>query len=115
MTQPTEPTAGAEPAEGRTDLDIPGADVAGALSDSRDTAPPAPERVRDIFNGPVDEPLPPTDPGRPEDPRPLDTPPSNETERRDELADRVGSGTPSPAGRDAPDLGPSIDIPDVKM
>jgi hypothetical protein len=111
MTQPVEPTSGSEPAEGRTDLDVPGADVGGPLSDSADTTPPPTDRVRELFT----EPSPPTEPGRPEERDPLDVPPSNETERRDELADRVGSGTPSPAGRDAPDLGPSIEVPDVKM
>ncbi|TAK00914.1 MAG: hypothetical protein EPO36_06915 [Chloroflexota bacterium] len=38
-----------------------------------------------------------------------------ETERRDELADRVGSGGPSPAGRDRPDLLPDVEPPELPM
>lgn len=74
-----------DPAEGRTDLDLPGA-----------------ERGR-----PAD--VPPTNRA----PRPRgDAPDSPEAERRDELADRVGVGGPSPAGRDRPDVLPDVEPPD---
>jgi hypothetical protein len=36
----------------------------------------------------------------------------SELERRDKLAERVGSGTPSPAGRDRPDVLPDVEVPD---
>jgi hypothetical protein len=75
------------PAEGRADLDVPGADRANQPSDN-------PE-------GPI---------GTAQPARDLDADP--EAERRDELADRVGVGMPSPAGRDRSDLLPDVDVPD---
>jgi hypothetical protein len=39
------------------------------------------------------------------------TPQDPETERRDELADRVGTGRPSVAGSDRPDLVTDTDVP----
>lgn len=81
-----------DPAEGRPDLDLPGADHGqpgdpGAVpgGDPADGAP-------DLREGPA----------------------SPEAERRDELADRVGSGTPSPAGRDRPDLLPDVEPPEAQ-
>ena len=41
-----------------------------------------------------------------------DQPDSRERERRDELADRVGVGMPSPAGQDRSDLLPDVEVPD---
>lgn len=72
---------GQDPAEGRADLDLPGADRE-----------------------------PPTDTGPGGDtPGVSGTP---EADRRDELADRVGSGSASPAGRDRPDVLPDVEVPD---
>lgn len=85
MTSPERPTPGMTPAEGRDDLGLPGADTGDT---PRQTPPP--------------------DGGdhRPQDP---------ETERRDELADRVGTGRPSIAGSDRPDLITDTDVPDGQM
>jgi len=78
------------PAEGRTDLEIPGAD-----QDMPSESPEGPlgveQATRDIGQ---------------------DVPDSPEGERRDELADRVGVGMPSPAGRDRPDVLPDVEVPD---
>ncbi|HEY2915823.1 MAG TPA: hypothetical protein VGI98_01280 [Candidatus Limnocylindrales bacterium] len=74
------------PAEGRTDLDLPGAET--GLPSNKPEGPIGIEQpARDIAEDP-------------------------ETERRDELADRVGVGMPSPAGRDQSDLLPDVDVPD---
>jgi hypothetical protein len=75
------------PAEGRNDLDLPGADRGGPAGGPGDR--------------PIDRPV----PGRDDHGNP-------EAERRDELAQRVGSGTPSPAGRDRPDVLPDVEVPD---
>lgn len=79
-----------DPAEGRTDLDLPGA-----------------ERGR-----PADVPPTATPPGEGAPGSRGDAPHSPEAQRRDELADRVGVGGPSPAGRDRPDVLPDVDPPD---
>lgn len=79
------------PAEGRTDLDIPGADQADAPSESPQGPLGVEQPTRDIGQH---------------------VPSSPETERRDELADRVGVGMPSPAGRDRPDVLPDVEVPD---
>ena len=73
--------------------------------------------------GPYDTPV-----GRPEDPggpgKPLANPgdlrdpdpaPDEELYRRDELADRAGAGSPSPAGRDRPDLLTGVEPPELPM
>ena len=41
-----------------------------------------------------------------------DQPDSRERERRDELADHIGVGMPSPAAQDRPDLLPDVEVPD---
>jgi hypothetical protein len=55
-------------------------------------------------------------PGRPGD-RP-ETPgrsPSDEEERRDDLAERTRSGEPMPAGEGSPDVLPEVEIPEHHM
>jgi len=92
MTQLERPTPGMAPAEGRDDLAVPGADVSGPPSEHPEAPLPGIQPVRDIASEPA-----------------------TETERRDELADRVGVGMPSPAGRDKPDLLPDVEVPDEQM
>jgi hypothetical protein len=75
------------PAEGRTDLDVPGADRTGPPSANPEGPIGVEQPMRDIGADP-------------------------EADRRDELADRVGVGMPSPAGRDRSDLLPDVDVPD---
>jgi hypothetical protein len=87
----SEQTAGVQPAEGRDDLEIPGADVSGPPSEHPDAPLPGAQPLRDIAEEPA-----------------------GELERRDELADQVGVGMPSPAGRDA-DVKPDVEIPDEQM
>lgn len=82
------------PAEGRNDLDLPGADHVGPPSEKPEGPIGIEQPMRDI--------------GQP-DPSPSEDP---EVERRDELAERVGVGMPSPAGRDQSDLLPDVDVPD---
>lgn len=91
MTTPNRPTPGMDPAEGRDDLGIPGADTPG---DEPDVQTPG------GLGGP--EGKVPGGEGR-------------ERERRDELADRVGSGGPSAAGGGRPDLIGGTDVPDGQM
>ena len=76
------------PAEGRADLDLPGADV-GPPSESPEGPIGVGQPARDIGDEP-----------------------ESEGERRDNLADRVRVGMPSPAGRDRPDVLPDVDVPD---
>lgn len=85
---------GLDPAEGRTDLGLPGADRASTPGPSG-----IPGNAPDV-RGP--------DAGDPE------APPSPEAERRDELAERVGTGGPSPAGRDRPDVLPDVEPPEAQ-
>jgi hypothetical protein len=83
------------PAEGRADLDLPGADHGHAV---REHGPAAEEAG---------------DPTRPDVPVPAPGQPSTpEAGRRDELADRVAAGMPSPAGRDRPDVLPDVEVPE---
>lgn len=83
MSIPNRPTPGMEPAEGRDDLGIPGADTG--------------------------------EPNETPGSGPTDVPAGRETERRDELADRTGTGRPSPAGGDRPDLITGTDVPEGQM
>jgi hypothetical protein len=78
------------PTEGRTDQDIPAVDRTGPPSGNPEGPIGVEQPTRDIG----------------------DQPDSRERERRDELADRVGVGMPSPAGRDQPDLLPDVEVPD---
>jgi hypothetical protein len=77
------------PAEGRTDLDLPGAD-AGAPSDRPDGPIGVEQQLRDLG----------------------DQPDSRDGDRRDELADPVGIGMPSPAGQTRSDVLPDVEVPD---
>jgi hypothetical protein len=77
------PPLGTDPAEGRDDLGLPGADRAG---DGLDL--PRPDRHGE---------------GNPE------------TERRDDLADRVENGQPGAAGSTDSDLRPDVEVPDEQM
>ena len=52
-------------------------------------------------------------PGGLRDPNPV--PDDEELRRRDELADRAGAGSPSPAGRDRPDLLPDVEPSELPM
>jgi hypothetical protein len=79
------------PAEGRTDLDIPGADHADLPSESPEGPLGIEQPTRDIGQPVADSP---------------------EIERPDELADRVGVGMPSPADHDRPDVLPDVEVPD---
>lgn len=91
MTDIDRPTPGTAPTEGRNDLPLPGA---GTPSDAIDTPIPGPAGpLRDIGDQPEDR----------------------ETQRRDELADRVGVGMPTPAGSVRPDVLPDVDPPDRPM
>jgi hypothetical protein len=93
MTQLRGPASGGtQPAEGRDDLDIPGADVSGPPSEHPDAPVPGIQPTRDI----------------------ADQPDSPERQRRDELADRVGVGMPGPASNE-PDVLPDVDVPDGQM
>jgi hypothetical protein len=87
QTEDATMTENRPPAEGRTDIDVPGANRAGPPSENPEGPIGVEQPMRDIAEDP-------------------------ETERRDELADRVGVGMPSPAGRDQSDLLPDIDVPD---
>ena len=82
--------------------------------DPRDQRRPGPN------DGPVGHPEDPGGPGAPvpnpgglRDPNP--SPDDEELRRRDELADRAGAGSPSPAGRDRPDLLPDSEPPELPM
>jgi len=44
-----------------------------------------------------------------------DQPVSRESERRDELADRVGVEMPGAGASDGPDVLPDVDVPDGQM
>ena len=91
MTDIERPTPGMSPAEGRNDLPLPGA---GTPSDAIDGPLPGPGGpLRDLGD-------------QPDDP---------ETQRRDELADRVGVGMPSPAGQTRPDVLPDVETPTRPM
>jgi hypothetical protein len=79
-----------DPAEGRTDLDLPGADR-GHPTDVPPPDAPAGEGAPGLGG---------------------EAPHSPEADRRDELAHRVGSAGPSPAGRDRPDVLPDVELPD---
>lgn len=82
------PTSSTSPAEGRADLDLPGAD----------------------HGRPAGQP---EDPALPEGPSAgAGEPGGSELDRRDALAERVGAGTPSPAGRDRPDVLPDVEVPE---
>jgi hypothetical protein len=94
MTQDLDPgTGGVQPAEGRDDLDIPGADVSGPPSEHPDAPVPGIQPTRDIG----------------------DQPDSREHQRRDELADRVGVGMPGTPASNEPDVLPDVDVPDGQM
>jgi len=100
---PADPGLGREPAEGRSDLALPGADTAG-----RPMGLPADQPAGGpMGNGPTDR--------GPADGGPTHEPDSPEAERRDELARRVGVGSPSPAGRDRPDVLPDVEPPEVEV
>ena len=88
-TQPTTP--GDLNPIGRNDLPLPDA---GPPSEAIDAPIPGPAGpLRDLGDEPHDP----------------------EVDRRDELARRSEAGTPSPAGRDRPDVLPDIDTPDRPM
>jgi hypothetical protein len=92
LQQPAGSQSGMDPAEGRDDLGLPGADH----------GPPS-----ENPEGPIGTVQPTRDVGyEPETP---------ETERRDELADRVNVGMPSPAGRDSSDVLPDVEVPDEQI
>jgi hypothetical protein len=94
MTQPQDPASGGlQPAEGRDDLDIPGADVSGPPSEHPDAPVPGIQPTRDLG----------------------DQPDSPERQRRDELADHVGVGMPGTPASSEPDVLPDIDVPDGQM
>jgi hypothetical protein len=60
-------------------------------------------------------PITPPDRRPPEEDLPQGPPGGAETERRDELAERSGVGSPSPAGRDRPDVLPDSEPPTLPM
>lgn len=82
------PASSSSPAEGRTDLDLPGADQ--GRPTAKPGGPSLPEGSDPGSGGQGD----------------------SELERRDRLAERVGAGMPSPAGRDRPDVLPDVEVPD---
>jgi len=86
-------SGGTQPAEGRDELDIPGADVSGPPSEHPDAPVPGIQPTRDLG----------------------DQPDSREGQRRDELAERVGVGMPGPAASNGPDVLPDVDVPDGQM
>ena len=91
MTDIERPTPGTPPAEGRNDLPLPGA---GRPSEAIDAPLPTPAGpARDLGS-------------QPDDP---------ETQRRDDLADRVDVGMPSPAGATRPDVLPDVEPPERPM
>jgi hypothetical protein len=92
MTPTPPPQSGTQPAEGRDDLELPGADVSGPPSEHPDAPLPGPQPLRDIADQP--------DPER---------------DRRDDLGDQVKVGMPSPEGRDEPDVLPDVEVPDGQM
>lgn len=94
MTELRDPgSGGVQPAEGRDDLDIPGADVSGPPSEHPDAPVPGIQPTRDLG----------------------DQPDSPEARRRNELADRVGVGMPGTSASNEPDLLPGVEVPDGQM
>jgi hypothetical protein len=73
MTQIRQPDSGMQPAEGRDDLDIPGADVSGPPSEHPDAPMPGIQPTRDL----------------------ADEPDSRERDRRDELRTASEWGCPA--------------------
>ncbi|MEO7664036.1 MAG: hypothetical protein ABIV26_02850 [Candidatus Limnocylindrales bacterium] len=91
MTELERQTPGMGPDHGPNDDPVPSA---GAPSEAVDAPLPTPGGgLRDLGD-------------QPDDP---------ETQRRDELAERIGVGMPSPAGSLRPDVLPDIDPPDLPM
>jgi len=78
------------PAEGRDDMDLPGADHEDMPSESPEGPLGIEQPTRDIG----------------------DQPDSPERQGRDELADDVGVGMPTPAGKDRPDVLPDVEVPE---
>jgi hypothetical protein len=93
MTQIRQPDSGTQPAEGRDDLDIPGADVSGPPSEHPDAPMPGIQPTRDI----------------------ADEPDSRERDRRDQLGERVRVGMPGPAASTEPDVLPDVEVPEEQM
>lgn len=94
MTEHDDPgTGGIEPAEGRDEFELPGADVSGPPSEHPDAPVPGVQPTRDLG----------------------DHPDSREGRRRDELADRVGVGMPGATGSTGPDVLPDTEVPDGQM
>ena len=84
--------SGREPAEGRDDLGLPGADRAGPPSENPEGPIGTAQPARDVFE----------DPGAPASTEP------------DRTADDVGVGMPPPSGAAEPDVLPDVQLPDTE-
>ena len=98
-------TPGRDPAEGRSDLDLPGADQPDLVNE-RQPGDPGP----DDLPGPGDLPI----PG--EGPQPDRVPPDGpDTDRPLELGERVANGPGAGMRAGEPDLVPDVEVPEETM